>query len=109
MDDLLDQPEAYLLLQMFRRWHRSRPFFAIAPRAMSAAGSPPWHFSRIERARDVLLDRGKIEEVIPPRQGKNAGHYRLNLQTSDSVHNHNTLPPLPSLSLEALGDGEVIQ
>lgn len=98
MDDLIDQPEAYLLLQMFLRWHSHRSHFAIAPRAMSNAGSPPWHFSRIIRARDVLLDRGIIEEIVAPAQGKHPGQYRFGKQRSDSVHNHKTLffPSFPS-------------
>lgn len=94
MDDLIDQPEAYALYLMFQRWHGHRSHFAIAPRAMSAAGSPPWHFSRIIRARDVLLDRGKIVEIVAPARGKHPGQYRFAEQRSDFVHNHNTsLPP----------------
>lgn len=93
MDDLIDQPEAYALYLMFQRWHGHRSHFAIAPRAMSAAGSPPWHFSRIIRARDVLLDRGKIVEIVAPAQGKHPGQYRFAEQRSDFVHNHNTFPP----------------
>lgn len=92
MDELIDQPEALTLLLMFQRWHSHRSHFAIAPRAMSAAGSPPWHFSRIIRARDVLLDRGLIEEIVPPAQGKHPGQYRFAAQRSDFVHNHNTFP-----------------
>lgn len=102
MDDLIDQPEAYLLLQMFRRWHRQRPFFAIAPRAMSEAGSPPWPRRRIAMARDVLLERGYIIEVIPPRRGISAGHYRLAEEMPGSGHNHNTsLPPAIGALVEA--------
>ncbi|RMC35371.1 bifunctional DNA primase/polymerase [Paracoccus alkanivorans] len=93
MDDLLDAPRALVLLQMFQRWHRTRPFFAIAPRAMSEAGTPPWPRRQIEHARDVLMDRGYIVEVIPPRRGVSAGHYRLADEMPKSAHNHNTFPP----------------
>lgn len=92
MDDLIDQPEAYALYLMFQRWHSHRSHFAIAPRAMSKAGSPPWHFSRIIRARDILLERGKIKEIVAPVQGKHPGQYRFTEERSDSVHNHNTYP-----------------
>lgn len=77
MDELLDCPEAYTLLQMFIRWHGPRKSFAIAPTAMSQSGSPGWPRGRIERARDVLLERGFIEELKAPRQGANPGFYRL--------------------------------
>jgi hypothetical protein len=97
IDRLIDQPEALTLLLMFQRWHRNRTTFAVAPRAMSAAGSPPWHFSRIVRARNILLERGILEEVSAPAQGKRAGEYRLVRQTSESVHNHYT--PLSPSSL----------
>ena len=76
MDALLDEPDAFTLLAMFQRWHGNRPHFAIAPRAMSAAGSPPWHRTRIERARDLLLHRGFIVELAEPRR-KRTGLYRL--------------------------------
>ncbi|MDF1732964.1 MAG: bifunctional DNA primase/polymerase [Minwuia sp.] len=79
MDDLSDTPEAYFLIELFRRFHRNKPTFAIAPRAMSQAKHPPWHYSRIERARDVLVERGYLEEISPPRQGfRSPGQYRLN-------------------------------
>lgn len=78
MDDLIDQPDAYFLYQYLRRWHSNRPSFAIAPTAMSKAGSPPWHYTRTVRARDVLLERDHIEEIAPPVRGKTAGRYRLN-------------------------------
>jgi hypothetical protein len=77
MDGLIDQPEAFMLYSMFHRWHANRSSFVIAPRAMSSAGSPPWHYTRIERARDILLDRLFLEEVVAPRRGKNPGHYKL--------------------------------
>lgn len=76
MDALIDQPEAYALFLLLERWHGHRKSFAIAPRAMSAAKNPPWHRSRIERARDVLLQRGFIVELAEPRR-KRTGLYRL--------------------------------
>lgn len=97
MDALIDQPEAYALYQMFMRWHCNRPFFAIAPRAMSEAGSPPWSRHKIANARDVLLERGFIEQLVEPQRGRNPGQYRLkgNVRTG---HNHNTpfSPPSPA-------------
>ncbi|NGM46399.1 hypothetical protein G5B31_12725 [Rhodobacter sp. SGA-6-6] len=93
MDALIDAPDALVLFQMFRRWHRGRPSFAIAPTAMSAAGSPPWHRTRIQAARDVLLGRGFIIEVQAPIRGRRAGQYRFG-QMADSGKDHNTPPPL---------------
>ena len=94
MDELIDQPDAFTLLLMFKRWHSHRPTFAIAPRAMSEAGSPPWPRRRIAIARDVLVERGFIVEVAPPRRGISAGHYRLVGEMPRYGHNHNTfLPP----------------
>lgn len=90
MDALIDQPEAYALYQMFLRWHGNRPFFAIAPRAMSEAGSPPWSRHKIANARDVLLERGFIEELVKPHRGRNPGQYRLN-GNAKTGHNHKTL------------------
>lgn len=49
-DNLIDQFEAWALFMMFRRLHDNRLSFAIAPTAMSKAGSPPWHRSRVARA-----------------------------------------------------------
>lgn len=66
MDALLDAPDAILLLSLFERLHSGRQSFAISPTAMSKAGNPPWHRSRIERGRDVLLERGFLEEVTGP-------------------------------------------
>lgn len=109
MDDLIDQPEAYALYQMFLRWHGRRPSFAVAPTAMSKAGSPPWHRTRIARARDVLLERGFITEVVPPRRGGNAGQYRLAEQMPDSGKDHNTPPPLgPDMMGNCIQQGNVI-
>ncbi|ETX13271.1 hypothetical protein OCH239_12590 [Roseivivax halodurans JCM 10272] len=82
MDGLIDQPEAYALYLLFQRWHRNRPAFAIAPRAMSDAGSPPWPRRRIESARDVLIERGFITEVRSPRKGRRqCGLYSLTPQS----------------------------
>lgn len=79
MDTLIDHPEAFALYQFFQRWHGSRSSFAIAPTAMSAAGSPPWPRRRIERARDVLLERGYLEELAAPAKlERKSGLYRLN-------------------------------
>lgn len=78
MDALLDKPDALVLYQLFQRWHSGRDVFAIAPRAMSSAGSPPWRWERISKARDVLIGRGFIEEVSAPEQGRRkAGRYRI--------------------------------
>ncbi|MDO5643881.1 MAG: bifunctional DNA primase/polymerase [Paracoccus sp. (in: a-proteobacteria)] len=77
MDALLHAPDALVLLQYFQRWHGNRPAFAIAPRAMSEAGSPPWPRRRIADARDVLLELDFIEELEAPERGKRAGRYRL--------------------------------
>jgi hypothetical protein len=93
MDELVDDPEAFTLYLMFKRWHSNRQHFAIAPTAMSEAGSPPWHRTRIARARDVLLDRGFIVELsAPDKRLRKSGLYRLTLP--DHGNNHNTfLPP----------------
>jgi hypothetical protein len=77
MDSLIDRPEAFTLLQLFARWHSNKTSFAIAPTSMSAAGTPPWPRRRIEKARDVLLHRGFLKELSPPKRGKKAGRYRL--------------------------------
>lgn len=78
MDELIDQPEAYALFLLLERWHGHRKSFAIAPAAMSEARNPPWHRSRIERARDVLIERGYLVELVEPSRGrKRAGLYRL--------------------------------
>ena len=42
MDELIDEPQVYMLLQMFQRLHGNRRKFAIAPLAMSETGAPPW-------------------------------------------------------------------
>lgn len=102
MDGLLDCPEAFTLLAMFKRWHGNREAFAIAPRAMANAGSPPWPRRRIEDARDVLVKRGHLEVVVPPSRGKRqAGRYRLASIMPKSGHNHNTpAPPVPGVLTE---------
>ena len=79
MDTLIDHPEAFALHKLFQRWHGRRSSFAIAPRAMSEAGNPPWPRRRIELARDILLERGYLEELAAPAKAKRkAGLYRLN-------------------------------
>lgn len=93
MDELLDEPEAFVLFQMFNRWHGAGKF-AIAPRAMSEAGSPPWPRRRIEQARDVLLERGYLQEVSPPSRGRRkSGRYQLAAKMPRSAHNHYTPSP----------------
>lgn len=78
MDTLFDAPDAYMLLSYLRRWHSGRPSFAIAPRAMNAAGSPPWSRRRIAAARDVLVARGYLEELeAPDKRRRKVGRYRL--------------------------------
>ncbi|MFC4671695.1 bifunctional DNA primase/polymerase [Seohaeicola nanhaiensis] len=77
MDALIDNPDAFTLLMLFQRWHGSRPSFRIAPTAMSEAKQPPWHHTRIARARDTLIERGFVEEIKPPVRGKRPGLYRL--------------------------------
>jgi hypothetical protein len=95
MDQLIDAPDAYLLHAMFARFHGHRAEFVIAPRAMSAAGTPPWRYERIERARDLLIERGFIEEIEPPGRGRNPGRYRLLDEMPDFRHN-NLTPPSPT-------------
>ena len=94
MDNLIDHPEAFALYQLFTRWHSNRPSFAIAPRAMSEAAHPPWPRRKIAEARDILLERGLIEEVRPPnKRMRKAGLYRLKAGLPETGHNHYT--PLP--------------
>jgi hypothetical protein len=101
MDKLLDVPDALVLLQIFERYHKSRASFTIAPAAMSREGTPPWHRSRISRARDVLVERGFIAEVSAPDRGRHrAGSYRLKMP--ESGYNHLTPCSLP---FPALGGG----
>lgn len=77
MDQLSDAPDGFYLLSMFRRFHSNRGEFVIAPAAMSKAGAPPWHVSRIRRARDALLERGFLEQISAPQRGGKPGQYRL--------------------------------
>lgn len=99
MDQLFDHPEAYTLFQMFRRWHAGRSSFAISPRAMSEAGSPPWSRHKIERARDLLLERGFIEELASPDKfRRKSGRYKLVNNYPISGHNHYTHFPLPPVA-----------
>lgn len=78
MDDLIDHPDAFLLLQLLERYHGKGIAFAIAPTAMSKNRNPPWDRSRIERARDILVERGYLEILSPPNARRRvAGRYRL--------------------------------
>jgi len=78
MDALMHSPDAFALLHLLRRWHSGRASFAIAPRAMSDAGNPPWSWRRIAEARDVLLSQGLLKQVQKPDRGRRrAGAYRL--------------------------------
>ncbi len=78
LDALIDDPQAYSLFQLLDRWHGRRKHFAIAPAAMAEARNPPWHRTRIARARDVLIERGYLVELVEPSRGrKRAGLYRL--------------------------------
>lgn len=89
MDRLMDAPDAFLLLDLFRRFHSHRNSFAIAPSAMSAARIPPWSRERIERARAILIERGFLQEITAPNKGRaRAGKYRLAPKMSDSGNNH---------------------
>ena len=94
MDNLIDQPDAFALYHLLQRWHRNGSTFAIAPAAMSAADNPPWHRTRITRARDVLLERGYIKELKAPIRGRRAGRYQFAAQMPDSGKDHCTpFPP----------------
>lgn len=108
MDVLRDAPDAFYLLSLFERFHRSKRAFFIAPRALGA--SLGWRYSRVELARDVLLSRGFIEEVAAPRRGKGPGSYRLK-EMHGSVHNHLTPSALSFLLSDptqpAPGGGEM--
>ena len=102
MDALLDEPEALTLLLMFQRWHGHRPRFAIAPTAMSAAGAPPWHRTRIERARDVLLQRGFLVELAEPSKARRrSGLYGLaeTCRIPTTITKHPFLPALGGRSV----------
>ena len=99
MDALKAAPDAFYLLALFRRYHANRGAFAIAPAAMSAAQNPPWHRTRIARARDMLIERGFLDVLSDPERGKHrAGSYRLKMP--ESGHNHLNIPP-PSLEASA--------
>ena len=92
LDDLNNETDAYWLLDMLSRYHRNKKAFAIAPAAMSDAGNPPWHKTRIVRARDILIERGYLKVFAPPNaRARKAGLYYLTRSESD--HNHLTPPP----------------
>ena len=94
MDDLRDEPDAFFLLHLFKRYHANKSSFLIVPAAMSRAGNPPWHVTRIRRARDVLIERGHVAELeAPDARKRRSGLYRLT--RSESVHNHYTPSPPP--------------
>ncbi len=101
MDELIDEPQAYMLLQMFQCLHCNRPCFAIAPRAMSENGAPPWPRRQIARARNVLLDRGYLLEISPPDAGRGrAGRYRLKCPDPGTI----TITPLPPSKRRAFAE-----
>ena len=97
MDDLKDDPDAFFLLHLFRRYHANRASFAISPSAMSRAQNPPWGREKIERARETLVERGYLVQLCKPSRGRrNAGLYRLTPKMSESSNNHYTpSPPSP--------------
>ncbi len=94
MDALIDKPDALALHQYLLRWHSNKPQFAIAPRAMSEAGSPPWSRQRISQARDILLERDFIEQLSAPCR-RRSGLYRFRVFWPVVGNNHYTpFPPL---------------
>lgn len=99
MDDLSDEPDAYWLLDLFRRYHSNRSGFRISPAAMSRDRNPPWHVTRIRRARDVLIERGHVLVLAPP-DGRRRRPGLYGLTRSDSVLNHFTPSPLPSRGVD---------
>ena len=102
MDDLNDETDAFWLLHLFRRYHRNKPSFHIKPDAMSLARNPPWGRRRIERARDVLVERGYVEVVKSPSAlARSPGLYRLRPTTAETTDYHYTPSP-PPLRPEAI-------
>lgn len=95
MDDLKDDPDAFFLLHLFRRYHTNRASFAISPSAMSRAQNPPWGREKIERARETLVERGYLGVERSPNARKcQSGLYFLTML--DSGNNHYTpSPPSP--------------
>lgn len=63
---------------------------AAAIRAFMAG---PNGLLRRYRPSTHLIERGLLEEIEPPRQGRNPGRYRLLGETSDCGHNNLTPPP----------------
>ncbi|MEM9059017.1 MAG: bifunctional DNA primase/polymerase [Pseudomonadota bacterium] len=101
MDDLRDVPDAFWLLHLFRRYHGNRESFAVSPSAMSRAKNPPWCRERIERARDILVDRGYLGVSRSPNaRARRSGLYFLTML--DSSNNHYTpFPPSSELGRAA--------
>lgn len=73
MDELMDEPAAYVLYSMFVRSHRS--FFATDREVLPDAIVPDWPPGTLERAVEVLLERGYISEINDP-WGQPARIYR---------------------------------
>lgn len=87
IDDLMDEPDAFVLLQIFQRYHAKKRAFNISPTAMAREKNPPWHRSRIEHARDVLIARGYLAVVREPDALRRlASVYRLTMPESDNNH-----------------------
>ena len=87
VDDLIDEPAAFSLLQIFQRYHSRKSVFRISPTAMAQQKNPPWHRSRIEHARDVLVERGYLTVVRAPDPLRRlAGVYQLTMPESGNNH-----------------------
>ena len=100
MDDLSDATDAFYLLLLFQRYHRNRTSFFIKPDAMALARNPPWGRRRIERARDVLIERGHVEVLRAPNaRTRTPGLYRLRPATAETTDYHLT-PFSPALLAE---------
>ena len=85
MDGLIDAPDAYFLYHFLQRWHRGLSHFAIAPRAMSDCGTLPWSWRRIAKARDVLVERGYLQQVSAPNKGRRkAGRYQFTRESENA-------------------------
>ena len=94
LNTLIDCPDAYTLLPWLRRMHAGRQEFSIAPRAMSETQALPWPRRKIERARDVLVERGFLEIVrAPSKTNASAGVYRIRNPLPGTGHNDKTPPP----------------
>jgi hypothetical protein len=69
-DQLLDAPDAVVLLQLLHRYHHAREVFAVSPTGMAGKTLPGWSVQKVRRARDVLVDRGYLVNV---HQGRARG------------------------------------